>query len=180
MPDFPALWAEALPFDEFVATSGEHRDLWAGMYRLARLPGWAVAAAGAAPRRRLLVLAEAWCTDGFSTVPVLARWAGLSETLELRMLRRDEHPGLMDLYLTAGARAIPVVIILDDQFRELGHWGPRPAALQEWVRVHRGAMPKAELRPRIRRWYAQDRGASALREVMEVAGIAAAEVRREA
>jgi hypothetical protein len=176
MPDFEALWAEAIPFDEFVAASPEYGELWAGMHRLARIPEWAAAAAAASPPRRLLVLAEDWCTDGFSTVPVLARWTELAPGVELRILRRDEHPALMDRYLTDGARAIPVVIALDEGFRELGDWGPRPAALQEWVRENRASIAKADLIPRIRRWYARDRGESALRELMGVAGLEAVEV----
>ncbi len=173
MPDFRALWTEALSFDDFTAASSEHGELWAGVHRLARIPAWAEAAALASPPRRLLVLAEDWCNDGFSTVPVLARWAGLSPALELRILRRDEHPELMDRYLTEGTRSIPIVIVLDVEFREVGHWGPRPAALQEWVRANRAAIAKEELRPRIRRWYARDRGESALRELSAVAGAGA-------
>lgn len=175
MPDFRALWAEAQSFAAFAAASREQGELWSGVHRLARLPDWAVEAAAAAPRRRLLVLAEDWCNDGFSTVPVLARWAELSPTLELRILRRDEHPALMDRYLTEGTRSIPIVIVLDEEFRELGHWGPRPVALQEWVKANRASIPKDDLRPRIRRWYARDRGASALRELIAVAGIDAGE-----
>ena len=170
MPDFRALWAEALSFEDFAAASREYGELWSGVHRLARLPDWAADAAAAAPPRRFLVLAEDWCNDGFSTVPVLARWATLSPALELRILRRDEHPGLMDRYLTEGTRSIPIVIVLDGDFREVGHWGPRPMALQEWVRANRAAIPKDELRPQIRRWYARDRGASVLRELIEVVG----------
>lgn len=172
MPDFEALWARAQTFDEFVASSPDHGELWAGVHRLARIPEWAEAAALASPPRRLLVLAEDWCNDGFSSIPVLARWAALSGALELRILRRDEHPEVMDRYLTDGTRSIPVVIILDEEFRELGHWGPRPRALQEWVLANRASIPKDELRPQIRRWYARDRGESMLREVV-------GEVRRE-
>ncbi len=179
MPDFQARWAEALSFDDFVAASREYGELWSGVHRLARLPDWAAAAAAAAPPRRFLVLAEDWCNDGFSTVPVLARWAGLSPALELRILRRDEHPELMDRYLTGGTRSIPIVIVLDEESREVGHWGPRPAALQEWVLANRAAIPKDELRPQIRRWYARDRGESALQELVEVAGAGAGAVRSE-
>ena len=53
--------------------------------------------------------------------------------LELRIVLRDEHPEVMDRYLTNGSRSIPIVIALDEEFRELGHWGPRPRELQAWV-----------------------------------------------
>jgi hypothetical protein len=172
MAGFESLWEQALPFDEFVAGSTEHRALWAGLHRLARLPDWALAAAAGAPRRRLLVLAEDWCGDASNTIPILARWAEHAASLELRILRRDEHPEVMDRYLTDGSRSIPIVIALDEAHRELGHWGPRPRALQEWVLAHRRTIPKAELYPWIRRWYARDRGESTLREVAAAAGIA--------
>jgi hypothetical protein len=48
----------------------------------------------------------------------------------------------MDHYLTGTARSIPIVIVLDEDFRERGHWGPRPAALEEWAREARKTMDK--------------------------------------
>jgi hypothetical protein len=77
----------------------------------------------------------------------------------------------MDRYLTNGARAIPIVIVLDESFRALGHWGPRPAELQAWVMENRLRVPKAELYPQVRRWYARDRGETTLREVLAAAGL---------
>jgi hypothetical protein len=55
--------------------------------------------------------------------------------------------------------------VLDEEFREIGHWGPRPAELQAWFLANR-EMPKQERYPLIRRWYARDRGESVLREVL--------------
>jgi Thioredoxin len=122
-------------------------------------------------RRRLLVIAEDWCGDASSTIPIVARFADTVPGMELRLLRRDEHPELMDRYLTDGARSIPIVIALDDSFRELGHWGPRPAVLQAWVLENRPRVPKAELYPQVRKWYARDRGETTLREVLATAGL---------
>ncbi|MGH8571660.1 MAG: hypothetical protein ACREX8_03665, partial [Gammaproteobacteria bacterium] len=59
----------------------------------------------------------------------------------------------------------------DRDFQELGHWGPRPAVLQDWVMTNRLAIPKAELYPQVRKWYARDRGETTLREVLLAAGI---------
>jgi hypothetical protein len=89
--------------------------------------------------------------------------------LELRVILRDQHPEVMDLYLTNGSRSIPIVIALDEQFRELGHWGPRPRELQAWVMANRLTVPKAELYPQVRQWYARDHGETTLREVLGVA-----------
>ena len=174
--DFAALWRRAQPYHEFVASSTKHCGLWDGVYRIARIPDWAVAAVPPGSERRLLVIAEDWCGDASSTVPILARLAAVVPGLELRVIRRDTHPEVMDRYLTNGSRSIPIVIVLDADYRELGHWGPRPALLQDWVMANRNSMPKTELYPLVRGWYARDRGESTLREVLETAGFPVAKV----
>jgi len=167
-PDFAALWSAALPFNDFVAESTAHRGLWEGIYRIARVPEWAAQEDFSSAPRHLLVLAEDWCGDASNTVPFLARLVEALPGVDLRILRRDEHPALMDAYLTNGSRSIPIVIALDADFREVGHWGPRPAELQAWVMERLGTAPKGELYPEVRRWYARDRGESTLREVLSV------------
>jgi len=171
MLDFKDLWGRALAYPAFLAESTKHKGLWEGIYAIARLPAWAATALSHGTRRRFLVIAEDWCGDASSTVPVFARLVDQTPGLELRVLRRDEYPEVMNQYLTNGSRSIPIVIALDDELRELGHWGPRPRELQAWVMANRATIPKAELYPRIRQWYARDRGESTLREVLAAAGI---------
>lgn len=169
MLDFPSLWRTALPYHDFVAASTEHCGLWVGVHKFARLPEWSNGLDLGATPRRLLVLAEDWCGDASNTIPVLAKLVEQVPGLELRVLRRDEHPEVMDQYLTNGARSIPIVIVLDADFMELGHWGPRPTELQAWVMANRDSLPKGELYPQARKWYARDRGESTLREVLAAA-----------
>lgn len=171
MLDFRTLWDNALTFDAFVAVSTKHKGLWEGIYNIARLPEWAKRALPAGVERKLLVIAEDWCGDASSTIPIIARLVDSVAGLELRVILRDQNPEVMDLYLTNGSRSIPIVIALDEEFRELGHWGPRPRDLQAWVMEHRLKVPKAELYPQVRQWYARDRGETTLREVLEMAGV---------
>ena len=173
MFDFADLWSQALPYDVFVAASElKHRGLWHGLHRLARIPAWALTAVPPDAGLKLLVLAEDWCGDASNTIPILAKLSDLAPGIELRILRRDEHPDVMDRYLTNGARSIPVVIALDRDFHELGHWGPRPRLLQEWVLEERKkGTPKDQLYPEVRRWYARDAGETTLQEVRSAAGL---------
>jgi hypothetical protein len=171
MLDFGSLWDQALPYPAFLAASTKHKGLWEGIYSIARLPEWATAAFPAGLRRRLLVIAEDWCGDASSTIPLMAKLVDQVPGLELRVLRRDEYPEVMDRYLTNGSRSIPIIIALDEEFREVGHWGPRPRELQAWVMANRASTPKAELYPKVRQWYARDRGESTLREVLAAAGV---------
>jgi hypothetical protein len=172
MLDFRTLWQNSLTFEDFLAASKpEHRGLWEAVYRLTRVPAWALAAVPPSAGLKLLVIVEDWCGDASNTVPVVARLAELAPGLELRVIGRDAHPAVMDRYLTNGSRSIPIVVVLDDAFRELGFWGPRPTELQAWVMANRHSMPKTELYPQVRRWYARDRGETTLREVLDTAGL---------
>jgi hypothetical protein len=166
--DLERTWAEALSYERFVAQSTENCALWQGVYRAARIPEWALERAGALSARRLLVIAEDWCGDASNAVPVIAKLADQVATLELRVIQRDEYLEVMDHYLTNGSRSIPIVIVLDADFRELGHWGPRPAELQAWVMENKERLPPPERYRQVRRWYAIDRGKAILTEVLEL------------
>jgi len=165
-PDFSALWTRALTWDGFLEPGMKYYELWDGVYRHVEIPPWAKQAASRIPGLRLLVLAEDWCGDAANTVPVLQRLTEEAPGSELRILRRDAYPEVMDRYLTNGGRAIPIAILLDADFRELRHWGPRPAVLQAWMIDHKQMMPSAQRYAYARRWYAQDKGESTLREVL--------------
>jgi hypothetical protein len=171
MLDFRTLWNNALTYDAFLAAGTKHKGLWEGIYAIARLPEWATRPLPPGMQRKLLVIAEDWCGDASSTVPVLAKLAHAVPGLGLRVILRDQNPEVMDRYLTNGSRSIPIVIALDEQFREVGHWGPRPRDLQAWVMEHRLKVPKSELYPQVRQWYARDHGETTLREVLEAAGV---------
>jgi hypothetical protein len=177
MLDFRKLWEQALTYEGFIGScKAEHCGLWQGMYKLARIPGWARDAVPQGPARKLLVIAEDWCGDASNTIPIVAKLAESVAGLELRVILRDANPEVMDQYLTNGARSIPIVVALDESFHEIGHWGPRPAELQAWVMANRGTVPKAELYLQVRKWYARDRGETTLREVLEMAGFSVAKV----
>ena len=110
--------------------------------------GWALAAVPPGASRKLLVIAEDWCGDASNTVPIMAKLADAAPGLELRVILRDQNPEVMDQYLTNGTRSIPIVIVLDEDFQELGHWGPRPTELQAWVMANRGTIRRPSCTPR--------------------------------
>lgn len=167
--DLEKVWHEASPYERFAAEVTELRELWSGVYRLARVPDWAADRARRhAGRVRLLVINEDWCWDAANTVPVLARMSDAAGGPEIRVVGRDAHPEVMDQYLTNGTRSIPIVIVLDREFRELGAWGPRPRDIQAWATEHKGRMSKDEFYKELRRRFARDKGESTLREVLEL------------
>ncbi len=163
----------AQTLSEFIAGAEKNREMWQSIYARAAIGDEILEATRQLPaKRHLLVLLEDWCGDAFNSVPWLARLAdSVAEKLELRVLRRDENLDLMDAHLSpTGGRAIPVVIILDENFEEIGWWGSRPTELQKWFEETGREMEKEERYRQIRLWYARDRGVSTLTEVLALAG----------
>jgi len=154
-------------FEEMLASATKNADLWAAVWRRTVVPEEFVQRAAALGGAwHLLVLSEDWCGDAVNTVPVVARLAELAPNTDLRVLARDENLDLMDAHLTGTSRSIPVVIALDEEFNERGWWGPRPAALQQWV-LGPGQQLEKDVRYReIRSWYARDKGRTTLEEVV--------------
>ncbi len=168
-------YCAAQPFTDFVRTTTANVELWQTLARRAQVAVTAVARTQAIGGRwHLLVLAEDWCGDAVNSLPVLAKLTELADNVHLRVLTRDANLDLMEAHLSPrGARAIPVVMVLDADFAERGWWGTRPAALQRWVDDVGRTLPNEERYREIRRWYARDRGASVLDEVIGLIGSAA-------
>jgi len=159
----------AATFEEYLDRVEKNRELWHDVYNRVRLPEELIHAARAiAGGWHLVALSEDWCGDAVNTIPVIARLAD-EAGWDLRVLGRDENPDLMDTHLTSGrSRSIPVVIVHDEDFDEIGWWGPRPSEIQSWVLGEGLALPSPERYKVVRRWYAKDRGATTVKEFMEI------------
>jgi len=161
-------------FEQYLEGVDRNKELWHAVYDRAEIPpDLIVAARAGGPGWRLLALSEDWCGDAVNTLPVIARLAR-EVGWDLRVLSRDASPDLMDAHLTNGrSRSIPVVIVYDESFREVGWWGPRPGEIQEWILGEGLAMPSPERYKVVRRWYAKDRGRTTVTELLEVLARAA-------
>ena len=165
-------WLAAETFGEYLEGVEKNRQLWQDLYERAAVPDDLLEearglSAGFPGGCHLLALSEDWCGDAVTALPVVAR---LAEAMggELRVLGRDANPDLMDAHLTGSSRSIPVVMVLDADFREQGWWGPRPSELQEWVMSVGLSMPSPDRYREIRRWFARDRGRSTVRELLDL------------
>lgn len=159
-------WDSAESWDDYLARVAKNPELWHGVHDRVRLPESMPDADTLLACSYLLALSEDWCGDAANSLPVVAHMAR-HYGVELRVLERDANLELMDQYLTDGrSRSIPVVIALDCDFNELGWWGPRPTDLQGWVLGEGMTMESGERYKRTRRWYAKDKGASTVREVL--------------
>ncbi|MBK0384121.1 thioredoxin family protein [Pedobacter sp. SD-b] len=118
-----------------------------------------------------LIVTEGWCGDAAQTIPVINKIAELSNgKISVRLVLRDRNLDIIDAHLTNGGRAIPIVIILDKDRKEIGSWGPRPAILQqevsEWVKDLR--LTKEDRIEKVHAWYAQDKTMATQSDFLEL------------
>jgi hypothetical protein len=169
-----ARFESASTFPEYLDRVEKNRELWHAVYDRVRVPDEVVHEAKGIPGGwHLLALSEDWCGDAVNTLPVIARLAE-DAGWDMRVVGRDENPDLMDAHLTNGrSRSIPIVIVYDEEFNEIGWWGPRPGEIQSWVMTEGLSMPSPERYKFVRRWYAKDRGRTTLAELLDILGKAA-------
>ncbi|RLE18809.1 MAG: thioredoxin family protein [Acidobacteria bacterium] len=116
-----------------------------------------------------IVLSEAWCGDAAQNLPIMAKMADTSDQISLKILLRDENLDLMDLFLTNGGRAIPKLICIDGDTKEIQwHWGPRPAPAQDLLRIHKTKPDESheDFIKQVQLWYAKDKSRTLQRELL--------------
>ncbi|KQB99451.1 thioredoxin family protein [Pedobacter sp. Hv1] len=118
-----------------------------------------------------LVITEGWCGDAAQIVPIINKIVLAAEDkFDLKLVLRDQHLPLIDAHLTNGGRAIPVLLILDENKEPvLPKWGPRPEVLQtllaQWKKDSTDMMLIAE---QLHGWYAKDKTQSTQAELTQV------------
>ncbi|MAN59265.1 MAG: thioredoxin family protein [Flavobacteriaceae bacterium] len=117
-----------------------------------------------------LAISEPWCGDAAQTLPYLNKLAQLSNSIQLAVVLRDEHPELMDAFLTDGSRGIPKLIILDEDYEVLGTWGPRSKNATQLVVDYKAeyGMIDARFKENLQVWYNQDKGMSIIEDISDL------------
>lgn len=82
----------------------------------------------------IAAIGEDWCTDVIQFLPVVAKLAQESTGVTLKVFKRDDNHDLIDQYLKEGKyRSIPVFVVYDKDWNELGHFIERPAAVTKMM-----------------------------------------------
>jgi hypothetical protein len=118
-----------------------------------------------------LVISEGWCGDAAQIVPIFHKMAALSPNIDLKIVFRDEHDDLMNLFLTHVAKSIPKLIILDKKSIEvLGDFGPRPQGAKQLILDYKAehGMIDETAKTNLQLWYLHDKGLSTQNEIMDL------------
>jgi len=123
-----------------------------------------------------IVLTESWCGDAAHALPVINKIAENSDNIELRVLLRDENEELMSNFLTDGNKAIPKLIMVDFDTKEVvDSWGPRPSEATKMVQSYKAKHGKLdeEFKKDLQVWYNSNKGENIEQNILELLCITA-------
>jgi len=117
-----------------------------------------------------LVISEGWCGDAAQILPIIKLMSEASENIDLKLVFRDENEELIHLFLTNGAKSIPKLLVLDESFNLINHWGPRPEGAKNLIieyKANHGIVDEAA-KTALQKWYLEDKGISTMKEIFAI------------
>lgn len=118
---------------------------------------------------KILIITEPWCGDASATVPAVSKF--FEGENEVKIFLRDDDTSLIDQFLTNGTQSIPIVILLDENYNVINHWGPRPEYGTELLKKFKAdpeAYPKDDFYNDLQVYYAKNRGKDAIQEILKL------------
>lgn len=119
---------------------------------------------------KILIISEPWCGDASTTVPAVATFFQ-NAGVDVKVFLRDSDQSLINQYLTNGTQSIPIVLILDENFNVVNHWGPRPKYGMELLKKFKEnpeTYPREEFYNDLQVYYAKNRGKDAIHEILNL------------
>ena len=121
-----------------------------------------------------VVIAESWCADGAHMLPIMQKIAEQSDRIDLRIVLRDENETFMNQFLTNGGRAIPKLVMIDNETKAVMEtYGPRPSAVTKIVEEFKQTYGKLtlEFKVDLQRWYNNDKGQTIIEDLLNLLGV---------
>jgi thiol-disulfide isomerase/thioredoxin len=118
-----------------------------------------------------LVITESWCGDAAHVMPVINKVAELNANIDFKVVMRDENDALMGQFLTNGGKAIPKLIMINNETNEvINTFGPRPTVATEMVSAYKAKHGQLtpEFKEDLQRWYNKDKGQSTLVDLVNL------------
>ncbi|MHA2250788.1 MAG: thioredoxin family protein [Candidatus Kariarchaeaceae archaeon] len=95
---------------------------------------------------KLLCISESWCGDCANAIPVIARLSLNFDQWKVKITSREAHDDIIiEHYLTAGRKKIPVIVFADEDGDEIIRWVERPTrSYRLLVELQNERLPKEE------------------------------------
>lgn len=172
--DYRGLFLKGTAYPEFLASAKSHRaELWRQNHARASVDAEVAARARAvAHRLKILVVAIDGCSDSASIIPYIAKLAG-DAGIELRIVAPDDGGrAVMEAYKTPDGRAAtPTIVLLDENYQNVGVFVERPAPLHAWYEAReQTGIETGKLTDEKLAWYLKDAGRTTLAEFSQLMG----------
>lgn len=139
---------------EFTRVNQRRMKKWKKIYKSSS--DWLKAVQDLNRKEEWILLTESWCGDAAQNISQINNMVEATDKLELKILYRDDNLELMDQFLTNGGRAIPKLIRLDAETKEvIGSWGPRVKNAQNIV--IEGKKNGSNYAEELHSWYAKNK-----------------------
>ncbi|MBI2259356.1 MAG: thioredoxin family protein [Flavobacteriia bacterium] len=111
-------------------------------------------------KQKWVLIAEPWCGDAANITPFVYLLSKENPLIELEIQLRDQNSEIEN-YLTNGSKSIPVLIIRDEDEKDILVWGARPKSIQEKVLdLKSKGVAIEEIKKELQNWYNEDKGKS--------------------
>ena len=164
------LFSRGSTFAEFVNQASARREGWLRLQREATIaPALLARARAVGGTWQLLVIARDACGDSMNSVPYAARLADSVAGLSLRIVSPSDGASVASNHRTMDGRtATPTFVLLDARGDDVGCLVELPSPLRQWTDAARPTVSSDSLHAYRDAFYARDRGASLVTELVEV------------
>jgi thiol-disulfide isomerase/thioredoxin len=117
------------------------------------------------------VITESWCGDAAHIMPIINKVAELNNNIDFKVILRDDNDELMSQFLTNGGKAIPKLIMIDNETNAvINTFGPRPTVATNMVNAYKAehGMLTPEFKEDLQRWYNKDKGQSTIEDLVNL------------
>jgi len=112
-----------------------------------------------------VLITEHWCGDAAHIVPFIIKLAAINPLINLEIQLRDSNSEIEN-YLTNGGKSIPILIIRDENKKDIVVWGPRPKECQFlYLEMKKDNIELNEQKIQLQNWYNHDNGVSIQNEI---------------
>ncbi|MBX2887116.1 MAG: thioredoxin family protein [Ferruginibacter sp.] len=117
-------------------------------------------------RQHWIIISEPWCGDAAHIVPFIVKAANQNNLISYDIQLRDAEPFLINNYLTNGSKSIPMLIVRDENNKDMFVWGPRPKAAQLVMEKMKAENADFEtIKIALQNWYNKDKGVEICKEL---------------
>lgn len=168
------IYEEGRSYRDFLDRATRRVDLWEGNSEKAEGIDMALVerARAVGGSWRFLAVAVDSCSDSVSTIPYLAQLVSMVDGLDMRIVDSTVGRSIMESHRTPDGRpSTPTVLVLDDEWEEVGCFIERPPKLQTWLLD--SAFSDDQVFPQKMAWYEEDEGQNTVEAFVETLEAAA-------